>query len=133
MGNTKRMAKYIRLVKLRLESFAAWKLEHISRGLNEKANALAKVAASLPIKETVLLPVYYHTESSIATNELNEIEEACPSWMAPIVCYLSMGELLDSKVEARKTWVQVTRFSLMNRQLYKRSLNGSYLKCLITQ
>ena len=51
------MAKYVCLVKLRLESFAAWKLEYIPRGSNEKANALAAVAASLPTKETVLLPM----------------------------------------------------------------------------
>ena len=51
------MAKYVCLVKLQLESFAAWKLEHIPRGSNEKANALAAVAASLPTKEIVLLPV----------------------------------------------------------------------------
>ena len=73
------MAKYVFLVKLRLESFVAWKLEHILRGSNEKADALAVVAASLQTKETVLLHVYYHMESSIAANRVNEIEEACPS------------------------------------------------------
>ena len=67
-------AKYVCLVKLRLESFAAWKLEHIPRGSNEKTNALATVVASLPIKEIVLLPVYYQLESSIAANRVNEIE-----------------------------------------------------------
>ena len=74
-----RMAKYVCLVKLRLESFTTWKLEHISRGSNEKADALVVVAASLPTKETMLLPVYYQPESSIAANRVNEIEEACPS------------------------------------------------------
>ena len=73
------MAKYVRLVKLQLESFAAWKLEHISRGSNEKEDALVSVVASLPTKETVLLPVYYQPESSIVANRVNEIEEACSS------------------------------------------------------
>ena len=44
-----RMAKYVTLVKQRLGSFSAFKLEHISRDCNEKADALAAVAASLPI------------------------------------------------------------------------------------
>ena len=96
------MAKYVCLVKLRLESFAAWKLEHIPRGSNEKADALATVAASLPTKETMLLLVYYKPESSITANRVNEIEEACPSWMTLKVRYLSSGELLDSRVEAHK-------------------------------
>ena len=54
--------KYVCLVKLRLESFVPWKLGHIPRGSNEKADALAAVVASLPTKETVLLPVYYQPE-----------------------------------------------------------------------
>ena len=53
------MAKYVCLVKIQLESFAAWKLEHIPMGSNEKADALVAVAASLPTKETVLILVYY--------------------------------------------------------------------------
>ena len=57
-----RMAKYVCLVKLRLESFMAWKLEHIPRGSKEKVDALAVVVASLPTKETMPLPVYYQPE-----------------------------------------------------------------------
>ena len=62
------MVKYVYLVKLRLFSFAAWKLEHIPRDSNERADDLAIVATSLPIKETVFLPIYYQTTSSITTN-----------------------------------------------------------------
>ena len=53
------MTKYVNLINLRLGSFMAWRLEHVPRSSNEKANTLATVAMSLPIKETVLLPVYY--------------------------------------------------------------------------
>ena len=67
------MIKYVCLVKLRLWSFVAWKLEHISRDSNEKADALAVVAASLPIKETVFFLVYYQPASSITTNQVNEM------------------------------------------------------------
>ena len=61
----KRMTKYVSLVTLRLGNFVAWRLEHISRDSNEKVAALAAMAASIPIKETVLLlPArvvdYYH-------------------------------------------------------------------------
>ena len=127
------MAKYVCLVKLRLESFVDWKLEHILRGSNEKADALASVTASLPTKEIVLLLVYYQPESSITANRMSEIEEACPFWMTQIVCYLSSGELPDSRVVARKIQVQAARFSVVNGQLYKRYLNDQYLKCLTTQ
>ena len=125
-----RMVRYASLVKKRLGSFAAWKLEHIPRDLNEKADALATVVASIPINETVFLLVYYQPASSITTDQLSQIDEACPSWLTPIMHYLSSGELSDNRVEAYKIQVQEARFSFINMQLYKRSLDGSYLKCI---
>ena len=53
------MAKYVTLVKQRMASFSAWKLDHVSRDCNEKADVLAAMAASLPIKETIFLLIYY--------------------------------------------------------------------------
>ena len=127
------MVKYVCLVRLRLESFAAWKLKHIPRDSNEKVDALAAVATSLPIKETIFLHVYLSPASSITTNQVNEINEACSSWMTPIVHYLSSGEFPDNRIEAHKVQVQAARFSLVNRQLNKRYIDGSYLKCLTSQ
>ena len=99
------MVRYVSLVKQRLGSFAAWKLEHIPRDSNKKTDALAVVAASIPIKETVFLPVYYQLSSSITTDRVSKIDEACPSWLTPIMHYLSSGELLDNRVEAHKILV----------------------------
>ena len=73
------MTKYVSLVNLRLGSFVAWRLEHVPTSSNEKEDALAAVAGSLPIKETVLLPIYYQPESSITTYRVNEIDETGPS------------------------------------------------------
>ena len=53
------MVKYVSLVKQRLGIFTAWKLEHIPRDSNEKANALSAVGASILIREAVFLYVYY--------------------------------------------------------------------------
>ena len=63
-----RMTKYVNMVNLGLGNFVAWRLEHISRDSNEKADTLAAVAASLPLKEMVLLPFYYQLELLITTN-----------------------------------------------------------------
>ena len=65
------MARYGGLVKQRLGSFAAWKLKHILRDSNEKANALAVMVASIPIKETVFLLIYYQSASSITTDRVS--------------------------------------------------------------
>ena len=66
-----RMAKNISLVKQRLDGFSTWKLEDITKHCNEKADALASVAASLPITETVILPIHYKSDSSIVTTRVS--------------------------------------------------------------
>ena len=52
-----RMTKYASLVKQKLNTLSTWKLEHVPRDCNEKTDALTVVAASLPITETVFLPI----------------------------------------------------------------------------
>ena len=128
-----RMAKYVSLVKQRLGRFSSWKLEHIPRDCNEKADALAVVAAPLPITETVFLPIYYQLDSSIITTRVSQVDEVSPSWMDPIVQYINTGELLNERNKAHKIQIQSTRFSLVNGQLFKRSLDGLYLKYLTTE
>ena len=95
------MIKYVCLVKLRLGSFTAW----ILRDSNERADALEAIVASLIIKETIFFLVYYQSASLITTNKVNKIDEACSSWMTPIVHYLSLGELPKNKIEAHKIQV----------------------------
>ena len=127
------MAKYVTLVKQRLASFSTWKLKHVPRDSNEKADALAAVTASLPITETIFLPIYYQLDSSIAIIRVNQVGKTSPSWMNPITQYINTGELPNEKDKAHRVQVQSAKFSVIYRQLFKRSLNGSYLKCLTTE
>ena len=125
-----RMEKYVSLVKQHLGGFLAWKLEHIPRDCNEKADVLAVIAASLPITETVFLPIYYQPDSSIITTQVSQVDKVSPSWMDPIVQYIKMGELPNEKDKAHKIQIQSARFSLVNGQLFKRFLNGVVPKVL---
>ena len=127
------MAKYVSMVKQRLGRFSTWKLEHIPKDCNEKADALVAVVTSLPITETVFLPIYYQSDSSIITTQVSQVDEVSPSWMDPIVQYINTGELPNERNKAHKIQIQSTRFSLVNGQLFKRSLDGPYLKCLTTE
>ena len=83
------MAKYAYLVKQKLSTLSTWKLEHVPRDSNERVDALAAVAASLPIKETIYLPIYYQPGSSILPTKVSQIEEVPPSWMDPIRLYIA--------------------------------------------
>ena len=117
-----RMEKYASLVKQKLSTLMTWKLEHVLRDSNERADALAAMAASLPIKETIYLPIYYQPGSSILHTQVSQIEESPSSWMDPIRLYIAMGELPDGRSRAHKVQIQSARFSLVDGKLYKRSL-----------
>ena len=90
------MIRYASLVRQQLGSFAAWKLEHIPRDSNEKADALAAMVASIPIKENIFLSIYYQPTSSITTNQVSRIDETRSSWLTPVMRNLSLGKLPDS-------------------------------------
>ena len=113
-----RMAKYVSLVNLRLGSFVDWWLEHILRDSNEKEDALAVVVASLPIKGTVFLLLYYQAESLTVANRVHEID-GTSSWMTSIVHYLRSKKLSNNRIEAHKILVQSARSSLVNGKLHK--------------
>ena len=136
-----RMAKYASRVKHRLNSFPIWKLEHVPRDSNEKADGLASVVASIPLTETIFLPIYYQSGSSIAFPQVNQVDKdhappppppppPPPSWMDPITLYLSTGQLPTERNKAHKLQIQAARFSLIDGQLFKRSFDSPYLKCL---
>ena len=55
-----------------------------------------------------------------------------PSWMDLISQYINTRELPNEKDKAHRVQVQSARFSLIDGQLFKRSLNEPYLKCLTT-
>ena len=124
------MEKYASLVKQKLSTLSARRLEHVHRDRNERADALAAVTASLPVKEMIYLPIYYQPESSILHTQVSQVKEAPPSWMDPIRLYIATGELPDDRNRAHKIQIQSVRFSLIDGQLYKQSLGGPYLKCL---
>ncbi|XP_034681044.1 uncharacterized protein LOC117910982 [Vitis riparia] len=53
-----RMARYLTKVRDTLQRFTEWTIEKIKRTKNGRADALAGIAASLPIKEAILLPIH---------------------------------------------------------------------------
>ena len=124
------MVKYVSRVKQHLISFLVWKLEHIPKDSNEKADTLASVVDSLLITKTIFMPIYYQHFSSIASPQVNQVDKDPSSWMDLITLYLSTGQLPSERDKAHKLQVQLARFFLVDGQLFKRSLGGPYLKRL---
>ncbi|RVW15555.1 hypothetical protein CK203_077735 [Vitis vinifera] len=60
-----RMARYLAKVRNTLQQFFEWTVEKIKRAENGRVDALAGIAASLPIKEAILLPIHVQTNPSV--------------------------------------------------------------------
>ncbi|RVW66268.1 Retrovirus-related Pol polyprotein from transposon 17.6 [Vitis vinifera] len=58
------MARYLTKVRNTLQRFTEWTIEKIRRTENGRADALADIAASLPIKEAILLPIHVQAKQT---------------------------------------------------------------------
>ena len=129
-----RIARYLAKVKDTLQRFTEWTIEKIRRTENGRADALAGIAASLPIKETIFLPIHVQANSSVAeTSTCSAIEASQPDgqeWTNNIAQYLRTGTLHEDPKQAHKIRVQAARFTLIGGHLYKRPFTGPYLRCL---
>ncbi|XP_075515413.1 uncharacterized protein LOC142550056 [Primulina tabacum] len=124
-----RMLKYLQLIKAQSEVFMDWSIEQIPREENNKADALAKMAASL-------LEASTREVLHIFRLVLSSKEEILPapeySWMTPLIKFIINNELPKDKARAQKIKRKALRFVLLNNVLYRRLFQGPLLKCLST-
>nr|CAN61771.1 hypothetical protein VITISV_041899 [Vitis vinifera] len=101
-----RMARYLAKVKDTLQQFTEWTVKKIRQTENGRADALAGIAASLPIKETILLPIHVQTNPSVAkTSTCNTIEATQANdqeWTDNIAEYLRTDTLPGDPKHAHK-------------------------------
>lgn len=79
---------------------------------------MAEVAATLPVKETILLPVHLQTASSIAITSIYKAREVGVEWAHEIENYLRIGDMPEESIHAHKG-VQAAHFALIGDCLYK--------------
>lgn len=124
------MARYLTLVQAGLAKLGEWVVKRLPQTENIKANALARVAATLLIKEAVLFSIYLQDTSSITAASICSTIETNIEWMHEIVKCLRTGELLGEEKQAHKIRVQAACFTLVSDNLYRQSFGGLYIKCL---
>ncbi|RVW65534.1 Transposon Ty3-I Gag-Pol polyprotein [Vitis vinifera] len=101
-----RMARYLAKVRSTLQQFTEWTIEKIRRADNRRADALAGIAASLPIKEAILLPIHVQANPSVTedstcnTIEANQTDHQ--EWTHDIAEYLRTGTLPEDPKQAHK-------------------------------
>ena len=100
-----------------MQQFTEWTIEKIKRADNRRADALAGIAASLPIKEAILLPIHVQANPSVAEistcNTIEASQADDQEWTYHIAEYLRTGTLPGDPKQAHKIRVQAARFTLI--------------------
>ncbi|XP_052288562.1 uncharacterized protein LOC127899263 [Citrus sinensis] len=88
------------------------------------------MAAVVDPKMPKSIPLKVKSSLSIEQNlRVLRIEQKC-SWMDPIILYLRDGVLPPDKLRARKIRAQASRYTMIDRILYRRGYTLPFLRCL---
>ncbi|GJZ56216.1 putative nucleotidyltransferase, ribonuclease H [Tanacetum coccineum] len=115
-----RMIKYREKVLELAGAFNRFRITHIPRAENRKADALSKLAAVQfdHLSKEVLVEVL--NERSVEAQEVNiVVEEEGPTWMTPIRNYLEKGNLPKDPVDARTLMEKIGNYTMEDGVLYR--------------
>ena len=133
MAKDERMIAYLDLAKKFLKGFHEFNIERVGREHNGNADSLAGLASSVAPDFRRTITVEVQNSPSIAKSGQASIcqTEMGPSWMDPILDYLSKEILPADQKEVAKIRKTATRYWISREgKLYKRSYTGSYLLCV---
>ncbi|GJT08279.1 reverse transcriptase domain-containing protein [Tanacetum coccineum] len=119
------MIRYLDKTKSLIQGFDRFTIRQVPRGDNKKADALSKIASTsfAHLSKQVLVEILKH--KSISEMEISTvIEEQDPTWMTPLIEFISKGTLPHEQKDARRIRRTAQRFELRNGVLYRRSMHS---------
>ena len=127
------MQGYLTRIKHLQKKFESFDVQHIPRGENTHVDSLATLAISLA--QNLPCVILVEDLGKLSGEKENMIYvshvRVGPSWMDPIIQFLSKDVLPEDKLEAKKIRRKAPRFWLSEDQkLYKRSFSRPYLLCI---
>ena len=123
------MKKYLQLTSQLIDEFDSIKLKLIPKEGNSASNEIARLASikNASATESLLMEV----QKIPNTDGLQALSiQQQSNWMEPFLSYIRDSQLPSNSSEAKKVKVWVARFTVLNRELYKRGFLMPYLKCL---
>ncbi|XP_058221003.1 uncharacterized protein LOC131331154 [Rhododendron vialii] len=140
--NKASLAPYHERASQLLSQFKKVNIFHVKRRINAQADSLACLAASLslPDRETITVTVGERR----VLRPLIEISEVLPvfgattkegeeDWREPFINYLQHGRLPEDKAKRAEIRHRATKFIMWKDALYKRSLDGMYMRCIANE
>ncbi|GKA70160.1 reverse transcriptase domain-containing protein [Tanacetum coccineum] len=125
------MIQYLMKVREYVNGFNKFKISHVPRALNRKADALSKLAATTfsELSKQVLVEVL--NERSTELKEINTVvEEEGDTWMTPIIKCLEKDEWPEDPNERRKLRLKLPQYMMEDGVLFKKSSSVSGTKAM---
>ncbi|GJZ95145.1 reverse transcriptase domain-containing protein [Tanacetum coccineum] len=121
--------EYLQKTKEALKRFDNYKIEHIRRNQNKKADALSKLASMTFEHFTKEVLVEVLSKWSIEEKEILQVKtKEGESWMTPIHEYLVSGLSSEDPKESRKIRAKAPQYKLIRGNLYRRSFYTPWLR-----
>ncbi|RDX70210.1 Retrovirus-related Pol polyprotein from transposon 17.6, partial [Mucuna pruriens] len=117
-----------RAVKL-AACFERFRLIHVPREQNERADLLAKLA-STQRRGQLRSVIHENVESPTVDKEEVCSVEAGQTWMTPLIKYINEGRTNENEEESRRLSKETAKYTLIGGRLYRRGFAFPLLKCL---
>ncbi|KAK8957541.1 hypothetical protein KSP39_PZI001125 [Platanthera zijinensis] len=117
------LKRYLMLVKVEVGRFKSFTIEHIPRTENEEADVLAKYGLSSGGTTSELF------RPAVEEEGLMQIDQ-CPSWMDPLILYLSTGNLHQSVKDKKKFRLKAAHYYLISDILYRKTFLSTMARCV---
>ncbi|CAH9085089.1 unnamed protein product [Cuscuta europaea] len=113
-----------------LKVFEAHSLTQIPRAQNSEADILSKLSAESPEHLSKIARIEELNLSSIHASPIMDIHLRPENWISDIINFITTGQLPEDENRTKLAKVRAPSYTLEGGRLYKRSYNGTLLRCL---
>ncbi|VFR03159.1 unnamed protein product [Cuscuta campestris] len=125
-----RMKKYRDTALELLKAFGAYRIEQVRREENVEADILSKLGPDSPDHIKAMTQEEELFEPSISPEQVFVVTLNEPDWIDELTMYILDGSLPTDPIAARVVKRRAPSYTLECGRLYKRSYNGTLLRCL---
>ncbi|KAL2235115.1 UNVERIFIED_CONTAM: Retrovirus-related Pol polyprotein from transposon [Sesamum indicum] len=122
------MTRYKEIVQRLMGKFNGCSVSQVPRAENDKADALSKFGAAMDGIRDRKITALVRDQSVLASGTEIQVVSETGSWMREIIWYLEEGTLPNDPQAAKRIKFRAARFTLLEGQLYKRTVDGPLLK-----
>ncbi|XP_031107130.1 uncharacterized protein LOC116011849 [Ipomoea triloba] len=129
-ANEGNMQRYRDAVLRTLREFEGYEIHQVPREQNADADMLSKLSTGIPGHIRKIARVEDLETSSIDISWVCPVQSREPCWIDHITKYKKDGTLPVDEQDAKLTRLRAPSYVILEDKLYKRSYNGTLLKCV---